>query len=95
MELIRETIAGVLKNLGEKHSACPTEDLGQALKKCLTARELRHIRCSYLLRDTAHIALDSSGWMYQFSLTKEALLVKLRKAIPQVHKVHFYIGETR
>ena len=95
MQTIKETIQQVLESLERKKAASPTDEPEQLLKKILTARQLRHIQCTYLKKGVCHIGVDSSAWLYQFNLEKEALLAKVQKLASQIRDMRFFIGDSR
>lgn len=94
MEAIKETIKNVMQSWGQGKQAAVT-DPEQLLKKILTKKELAHIKFSYFRAGILGINVDSSSWLYKFSLQKETLLEKLSKKISSIKDIRFRIGEIR
>lgn len=95
MEAIKDTIKSVIGSLSAKRSAAPEDELAGFLKKILTKKEIRHIKVGYFKRGVLNIAVDSSTWLYYFSLHKEEILKQLRSSVATVKELRFYIGEVK
>ena len=65
----------------------------EALKKLLTKKELKHIKLHYFKKGILGIKVDSSGWLYQFSLKKEVLLKDLQPGLAEIKSIRFSLGE--
>lgn len=63
------------------------------LKKHLTKRELSHIKINYFKKGILNINVDSSIWIYQLSLKKNALLIELRNDIAEIKDINFRLGK--
>lgn len=95
MEAIRDTIKSVIGNLSARKSAAPEDELASFLKKILTKKEIRHIKVGYFKRGVLNIAVDSSTWLYYFSLHKDGILKQLRDSFTTVKDMRFYIGDVK
>jgi len=95
MEAIKDTIQSVISDLSVRKSAVPEDELARFLKKILTKKEIRHIKVGYFKRGILNVAVDSSAWLYYFSLHKEEILKQLRDRFKTVKDIRFYIGEVK
>lgn len=95
MEQIKQTIAGIMQGLKRKKAGRGKDDPALWLKKALTKRELAHIKVNYFKKGVLGLNVDSSSWLYNFNLHKEALLAKLRKGSARVKDIRFRIGEVK
>ncbi len=93
MELLKNTLDEVMRQLGAKKTAFDGTGPQQWLKKTLTKKELGHIRVKYFSKGTLGLSVDSSAWLYILSLKKEELLKALKKEHPALKNIHFQIGE--
>jgi hypothetical protein len=93
MELLKNTLEELMRQLGNKKTAFCEAGPQQWLKKALTKKELGHIRVKYFSKGTLGLNVDSSAWLYVLSLKKEALLKELKKENPEVKNIYFQIGE--
>jgi hypothetical protein len=94
VERIRDTLIAVMQGLTEKGSAAKP-DAQVALKKSLTKKELEHIKLNYFKKGVVHLSVDSSSWLYRFSLKKEDLLLRLSRVSPEIKDIRFRIGEVK
>ena len=92
MQQIKDTIRAVLKELQQ-----PDADAAGGYDKLLTRgfskKELGHIKIKYLRKGLLGVAVDSSAWLYYFSLYKAARLKKLQLLDPQIKDVRFHVGD--
>jgi predicted nucleic acid-binding Zn ribbon protein len=95
MQLIKETIENLMHNWERKKKYSSHEDPEVWLKEVLAKKELGHVKFHYFRKGTLGIQVDSSSWLYQLGLKKEALLAKLRKKSPKLQDVRFYLGEIK
>jgi hypothetical protein len=93
MELLKNTLQEVMRQLGAQQNAQPHSDPGQWLKKTLTKKELGHIRVKYFSKGVLGLSVDSSAWLYALSSKKEALLAELQKQHPGLKNIVLRIGE--
>jgi len=94
MEPIKDAVKNLMLTLeGKKTPAA--QNLESLLKKSLTKRELGHIKINYFRRGTLNILVDSSVWLYQLSLKKEAVLIDLRKSLKEIKEIRFRLGEIK
>jgi hypothetical protein len=93
MELLKNTLAEVMRSLSAKNTAGIDAVPEQWLKKALTKKELRHIKVKYFSKGILGLSVDSSAWLYMFSLKKGALLETLHKEHPGLKDLNFSIGE--
>lgn len=94
MELLKNTLADLMQQLGTKKTVFQDAGPQQWLKKALTKRELGHIRFKYFSKGVLGLSVDSSVWLYILSLKKEELLRKLKQDNPELKNISFRIGET-
>lgn len=95
MELIKDTIAGLLAEWKEKKEKTKASDPEAWLKKALTKKELGHIKFNTFKNGILNLSVDSSVWLYAVSLKKEELLKKLNAVADKNQKVkdiRFFIG---
>jgi len=93
MEILKNTIDEVMRNLTAKKTDFPGAGPQEWLKKTLTKRELGHIKVKYFSRGVLGLSVDSSAWLYILSLKKEELLGKLKKENPGLKNINLRIGE--
>lgn len=93
MELLKNTLAEVMRGLSAKKNDSSVEDPQEWLKKSLTKKELQHIKVKYFDKGVLGLSVDSSAWLYVLSLKKEELLSKLKKDKPTLKNISFRIGE--
>jgi len=89
MEHIRQTLPGVIKAIEQKHCAQAGEAF-RLFQDSLSARERKHVKCVALHSGVLTVNVDSSAWLYQFSLKKEDLLKK-----SGLKNIRFRIGEIK
>jgi hypothetical protein len=93
MELLKNTLDEVMRQLGAKKNVFQESGPQQWLKKALTKKELGHIRVKYFSKGILGLSVDSSAWLYVLSLKKEDLLQELKKEHPELKNINFRIGE--
>ena len=93
MESIKDTISIVIKALEAKKLGLSGENPEEWLKKVLTKKELRHIKFNYFRKGIIGINVDSSSWLYNFTLQKDVLLAKLNRQSNAVKNIRFSLGE--
>ena len=93
MEPLKNTLDGLMRQLGAKKTAFQNTGPQQWLKKALTKKELGHIRVKYFSKGILGLSVDSSAWLYILSLKKEELLKELKKENPGLKNINFCIGE--
>jgi len=93
MELLKNTLSGLMRQLSEKKTVFQEAGPQQWLKKVLTKRELQHIRVKYFNKGILGLNVDSSAWLYMLSMKKEELLKTLKKENPELKNINFRIGE--
>jgi hypothetical protein len=95
MELIKDTISVVIKALELKRLGVNGEGPEEWLKKVLTKKELRHIKFNYFKKGVIGLNVDSSSWLYNFTLQKDVLLAKLNRQSSAVKGIRFSLGEIK
>jgi len=93
MELLKNTLDDLMRQLGAKKTVFQESGPQQWLKKALTKKELRHIRVKYFSKGILGLSVDSSAWLYILSLKKDELLKELKKENPELKNINFRIGE--
>ncbi|MFA6130363.1 MAG: hypothetical protein WC731_05210 [Candidatus Omnitrophota bacterium] len=93
MEILKNTIDEVMRDLASKKTDFPDAGPQEWLKKTLTKKELGHIKVKYFSRGVLGLSVDSSAWLYILSLKKEELLGKLKKENPGLKNINLRIGE--
>ena len=93
MELLKNTLEDLMRQLGDKKNVFQDAGPQQWLKNALTKKELRHIRVKYFSKGILGLSVDSSAWLYVFSLKKEELLGKLKQENAQIKNINLRIGE--
>jgi hypothetical protein len=93
MELLKNTLDSVMRQLVVKKTALGDTGPQQWLKKILTKKELKHIRVKYFSKGVLGLNVDSSAWLYILSLKKEELLKEIKKDNPELKNINFRIGE--
>jgi hypothetical protein len=93
MELLKNTLDGLMRQLGANKTVFQDTGPQQWLKKALTKKELGHIRVQYFSKGVLGLNVDSSAWLYILSLKKEELLGVLKKENPELKNINFRIGE--
>jgi hypothetical protein len=96
MEEIKNTILQVMQRLDTKRKTLDKDKPDAILKHIFSGKELKHVRLDYLKKGVLSLSVDSSSWLYYFSLHKEAVLKKLRgKSKAAIKDIRFYLGEIR
>ena len=95
MEAIKDTVHNVIKGLMTAKGQSCGDDPHAWLKKTLTTKELRHIKCNYFKKGILGLSVDSSGWLYNLNLQKEELLTRLKKHSSAIKEIRFRIGELK
>lgn len=98
MELIKDTIASLLKEYRAKKDTIKAGDPEELLKKALTKKELGHIKFNTLKKGTLNLNVDSSSWLYALTLKKEELLLNLNKGLnkaDEIQDIRFFIGTVK
>jgi len=93
MEAIKDTVLNVMQRLKTKKTGICDDDPRALLKKVLTKKELAHIKFNYFRKGILGLYVDSSSWLYSFSLKKEGLLLGLNKKSSAIKDIRFRIGE--
>jgi hypothetical protein len=94
MEVIKDTVKNLMQSWDVKRKRASKDDPRVLLKKIFTKKELGHVKFNYFRKGTIGINVDSSAWLYHFSLQKENLLAKLhRKHSNTIKDIRFRIGE--
>jgi len=95
MEAIKETIGNVMQQLHDKKTGAGTSSPDDLLKKALTKKELQHIKFNNFRKGVLNLSVDSSSWLYNCSLQKEDLIIRLRRQFDALKDVRFYLGDTK
>jgi hypothetical protein len=91
MEPIKDALAKIMSEWQAKRHDHNDHEFW--LKKILTTKEFRHIKLTYFKAGVLNATVDSSSWLYYFSLKKEDLVQRLREHDPAIKNIRFYIGE--
>jgi hypothetical protein len=95
MELLKNTLNEVMRQLDAKKAVFQDTGPQQWLKKALTKKELGHIRVKYFSKGVLGVNVDSSAWLYILSLKKEELVQAIKKDNPELKNINFRIGELK
>jgi len=95
MEVIRDTIAQVMRGLEDKMQQNPQIDLWDLIKKILTKKELRHIKFRYFKKGVLGLDVDSSTWLYYLNAQRDDLLTRIGKYTDVIQDIRFYLGATK
>jgi hypothetical protein len=95
METIKETIQNVIQALEDKNKQAAQDNPEAFLEKAFSKKEKAHIKFNYFRGGTLSIRVDSSVWLYHFSLKKDGLLTRLHKKSNKINTIHFCLGETK
>jgi hypothetical protein len=93
MESIQDTIRNVIDNLETRQNIVSRDSPEMLIKKIFPKKEQAHIKFNYLKNGILNVKVDSSSWLYHFSLQKEDLLAKLRKKSKAIQEIRFHLGE--
>lgn len=92
MAAIKDTVKKVMQNLVAKRVELAGSNPQEWMEDLFTKKELRHIKFNYLRKGTLGISVDSSAWLYHFSLKKEALLMQLSIKDATIKNIRFCLG---
>jgi hypothetical protein len=95
MEAIKYTVKNVLQELEAKQKPGATDAIQDLLGEVFTKKERKHIKLRYFKKGTLGLNVDSSSWLYHFSLRKEKLLAKMQRKSRAIKNLRFSIGETQ
>lgn len=87
MERIKETVDALLKDLLVKRSqtgGLTTEELGE---RVFSRKEKGHIRVVSVRKTVIRCAVESSSWLYYFSLKKAELLTAFQAVVPEASEI--------
>jgi len=93
MEQIKDTVRSVFEKLATQKKEPAQANPANWLKKSLTKKELRHIKCDYFRKGVLGLSVDSSSWLYYFNLKKTEILARLVKQSNDIKDAHFYLGD--
>jgi hypothetical protein len=93
MELLKDTLNAVMRDLEVKNKGVNDTDPGECLKKILTKKELGHIKVKYFNKGILGLNVDSSAWLYAINLKKEKITSFLKDKNPALKSIRFNIGE--
>ena len=94
-EPIKDVIKGVIKTWSEKSTDLTEEDILRAWRDAAGKRMARHSKPTSFKSSRLVVSVDSSGWLYELSLNKTAILKKLKKKFKKklLKEIQFRIGE--
>lgn len=95
MEAIKDTILQVFKNIEAKKPGSGALDPQEWFKNALTKKELGHIKFRTLRKGVVYLNVDSSSWLYYFSLQKERFLSRFKEKFSEAHEIRLRLGEVR
>jgi len=96
MEPLKDTIHEVMQKLKPRKVSATREEPFFVLQRILGRRESAHISLRYFRDGVLNIGVDSSTRLYNLTLKKEELLMKIRQKTNTVIKdIRFYLGEIR
>jgi hypothetical protein len=95
MEKIKDTVINVMQGITAQKAAKGDRDPEKWLKKILTKKELAHIKFHYFKKGTLGLFVDSSSWLYSFSLKKKHWLAELHAVSCAIKDIRFRIGAIR
>jgi len=95
MEHIKQVINGWMRDLTLQKSAQKGSNPEEWLSLALTKRQMRHIKVKYFRKGILGLNVDSSSWLYTFSLQKEGLLRQLQGQAPALKDIRFSVGEVQ
>ena len=84
-----------MQGIMEKKTGSGHDNPEELLKKALTKKELRHIKFNYFKKGILGVSVDSSSWLYNMTLQKEKLLIKLNRDSTAVKDIIFRLGEVK
>lgn len=93
MEIIKDTIQGLMQEWAQKIQATKGADPQDLLKKVLTKNELAHIKCSYFKKGVLGLRVASSAVYYKLNLKKAQLLEKLNQEGAQIKDISLRMGD--
>ena len=85
----------MMRDLTLNRAAQKGQDPQEWLKLALTKRQMRHIKVKYFRKGILGLSVDSSGWLYTFSLQKARIVRQLQEQAPLLKDVHFSVGEVK
>lgn len=95
MEAIKNTVVSVIGKLEAKKRGVYAHNPEDLLKKLLTKKEAEHIKFNYFKKGILNLSVDSSSWLYSFSLRKEEFIAGLNKKSSEIKDIRFRIGEIK
>lgn len=90
---IKDAILEFVRQLELKQRNAGGFDPQVCLLQAISKKEARHIKFDYLRNGALGLIVDSSAWMYEFNLKKEALLSAFRKQDTTIKNIYFRLGE--
>ncbi len=91
MERLGSAIQKVLGSLrGQQRAA--EEEVAGVLKKCLTKKELRHIKIKYFRDGVLGLTVDSAAFLYEMRLRAGELKERYAREAPAVKDIRISVG---
>lgn len=91
MEPIKGTVESLLETL--KSRVVRGGGIEETILGAFSPKEQEHIRVCPAQRGLVRIAVDSSTWLYYFTLRKKKLIEKIAAGLPEIKDIVFVIGE--
>jgi len=91
---IKGIVDGLLKDW-EKERIFKADAVEEAWQKAVGKRALKHTKVATLKSGRLIIEVDESGWIYQLTLKKRAILKALKKQLKNINinEIQFRIGD--
>ncbi|MCX7926895.1 MAG: hypothetical protein N2606_01985 [Candidatus Omnitrophica bacterium] len=89
MEQIKDTISIVLSKWQKRQNFLFVEEIENILKQVFSATEQKHLMLASWRQGVLELSVDSSVWLYYFSLHKEKFFLHLKQLIPNLQRLDF------
>ncbi|MFA5039165.1 MAG: DciA family protein [Candidatus Omnitrophota bacterium] len=94
MEGIKSVLSSVLKDLTRQQKERNLDGVQAAWERAAGKAAVRHTRITNLTKDKIQVNVDSSAWLYQLNLKKQAMEKELYRRL-KIREIRLRLGDVR
>lgn len=91
MEKIKDVLGVVLEDLLKRGKETDLEKTQAVWKKIVGSKACAHTKIVCLTKEKIRVNVDSSAWLFELNLKKEAIQKELKKAL-NIRELYFRLG---
>ena len=95
MELLKDRLNLILEGLKKNNKFLQQEEVFDLLKNAVSRKEFKHLKPIWFRDGILRVNVDSSAWLYQFSLKKDQILKSINDKSAIVKDINFRIGDIK